>query len=151
MAVAMRGGYSRGSARDRDTPTVTAAAVSEIVASYDALNRGDVDSTIAVLAPDVVWRESAELPGGGELRGRESVRSFLMEFLDSWDRFEQTVERTVVAGDRVAVVIRARGIGTGSGAEVETRYAHVWTVGAGLCRRVDAYRDVDEALAAVAP
>jgi ketosteroid isomerase-like protein len=108
VAVAMHGGYPRGPGPDRDTSSVTAAPVSDIVASYEALNRGDVDSTIAVLAPDVVWRESAELPGGGEWRGRDSVRSFLMEFLDSWDRFEQTVERTVVAGDRVVVVIRAR-------------------------------------------
>jgi ketosteroid isomerase-like protein len=48
-------------------------------------------------------------------------------------------------------VIRARTVGRGSGAEVETSYAHVWTVRDGLGVRVDAYRDVDEALEAVTP
>jgi ketosteroid isomerase-like protein len=122
-----------------------------IVSSYEALNRGDIEATIAILAPDVVWRESAQLPGADELRGREAVRAFLTEFLDSWERFEQTVERTVAFGDRIAIVIRARTVGRGSGAEVETSYAHVWTVRDGLGVRVDAYRDVDEALEAVTP
>jgi uncharacterized protein len=122
-----------------------------IVSSYEALNRGEIEETIAILAPDVVWRESAQLPGAGELRGREAVRAFLADFLDSWERFEQTVERTVTSGDRIAIVIRARTVGRGSGAEVETRYAHVWTVRDGLGVRVDAYRDVDEALEAVTP
>jgi ketosteroid isomerase-like protein len=126
-------------------------ATEAIVSSYEALNRGDLEETIAILAPDVVWRESAQLPGAGELRGREAVREFLTDFLDSWERFEQTVERTVTEGDRVAVVIRARTVGRGSGAEVETRYAHVWTVRDGLGVCVDGYRDADEALEAVAP
>jgi ketosteroid isomerase-like protein len=122
-----------------------------IRASYEALNRGDVDAAMDALAADVVWRESAELPGGGELRGREAVRSFLCEFLESWEEFEQQVEQVRAAGDRVAVVLRMRGVGRASGALIETRYAHAWTLRDGLGVAVDAYRDADAALEAIEP
>ena len=42
--------------------------------SYEALNEGDVDAALEALDPDAVWRESPELPGGDEFRGREALR-----------------------------------------------------------------------------
>jgi ketosteroid isomerase-like protein len=120
-------------------------AVPMIVASYEALNRRDTDATLAVLADEVIWRESSELPGAGELHGKEAVHAFLDEFLETWEEFEQRVERTELVGERVAVFLHMRGVGRGSGIEVDTRYAHVWTVRDGKGARVDAYRDPDDA------
>jgi ketosteroid isomerase-like protein len=122
-----------------------------VLRSYEALNRGDVDGAVDALAVDVVWRESAELPGGGELRGREAVREFLLEFLETWETFDQRVDDVNVRGDRLLAVISMRGVGRGSGAEVATAYAHLWTVRGGRGVRVDAYRDVEAARAAIEP
>ena len=41
--------------------------------SYEALNEGDVEAALEALDPDAVWRDSPELPGGGEFRGREDA------------------------------------------------------------------------------
>jgi ketosteroid isomerase-like protein len=112
--------------------------------SYEALNRGEIDSTLAALDPKVVWRESPELPGAGEMRGTDAVRRFLEEYLESWEEFEQEVEAIERGGDRVLVSLHMRGKGRASGLEVDTRYAHLWTVRGGRGVLVEAYRDPEE-------
>jgi hypothetical protein len=118
-------------------------------ASYEALNTGDIEATLAVLAPDAEWHESSALPDAGTFRGRDAVREFLEEFLQSWESFHQDVEEVVVEGDRAALMIHLTARGRGSGAQVDARYAHVWTFRDGLGVRVDAYYDRDAALRAI--
>ena len=113
--------------------------------SYEALNRGDVESALEALDPEAVWRDSAELPGGGEFRGRRSLQRFLQDFLAEWRDFHQEIEQTVASGDRLALTIRLTAVGRSSGIAVDTRYAHVWTMRDGRGVRVDAYRDPDAA------
>jgi uncharacterized protein len=122
-----------------------------VVASYEALNRGDIDATMEVLAEDAEWYESEELPGADVYRGRQTIRAFLTDFLASWERFHQTVEEARQEGDRVLVMIHLEAKGRGSAAEVDARYAHLWTVSGGRGVRVDAFYDRDAALAALKP
>jgi uncharacterized protein len=117
--------------------------------SYEALNEGDIDACIRVLAPDAVWSESPELPGTNNVRGREAIREFLVEFLDHWTDFRQEIEEVHVEDDRVALLIHQTAVGRASGAEVNARYAHVWTVRDGVGVFVDAYRDQADALRAL--
>jgi hypothetical protein len=109
--------------------------------AYRALGDGDESAALAMLDPDCEWRESPELPGADVLRGRAAVAEFLKQFLESWERFEQTVDDVVVAGDRIGLAIHLTAVGAASGLELDTRYAHVWTMRDGLGIRVDAYRD----------
>jgi ketosteroid isomerase-like protein len=125
--------------------------VQAVRGSYEALNEGDIEATLAVLAPDAEWHESSALPDTGTFRGRDAVRAFLDDFLQSWERFHQQVEEVVAEGDRVALMIHLTARGRGSGAEVDARYAHVWTIRDGLGVRVDAYYDRDAALRAIRP
>jgi ketosteroid isomerase-like protein len=118
-------------------------------ASYEALNGGDVAGALAALAPDAEWHESEAFPDTGAYRGRDAIGEFLDGFLESWERFHQDVDEVLEEGDRVAVMIHLRARGKGSGAEVDARYAHVWTLREGLGARVDAYYDRDAALAAL--
>jgi ketosteroid isomerase-like protein len=122
-----------------------------IVASYEALNERDIDTAMEALAEDAEWHESEVLPDTGVYRGREAIRAFLTEFLASWERFHQTVEEAREAGDRVLVMIHLQATGRGSTADVDARYAHLWTVSGGLGIRVDAYYDREEAAAALSP
>ena len=117
--------------------------------SYEALNEGDIEACLAVLAPDAVWRESPELPGATEIRGREEIRRFLGEFLEPWAEIHQEIEDVRVEGDRIAMLIRLHAVGRESGVEVTTRYAHLWTFRNGQGVDVDAYRDQEDALAAL--
>jgi ketosteroid isomerase-like protein len=119
--------------------------------SYESLNAGDYDAALALLAGDAEWVEHSSLPEAGAYHGRDAIRRFLESFLESWDEFSQSVETLVDAGDRVAVVLRSRARGKGSGVEVQGRYAHVWTMREGSGVRVDTYEDVDTALASLEP
>jgi ketosteroid isomerase-like protein len=122
-----------------------------VVASYEALNRGDIDAAMDALAEDAEWHESEALPDTDVYRGREAIRAFLTDFLASWERFHQIVEEARQEGDRVLVMIHLEATGRGSAADVDARYAHLWTVSGGRGIRVDAFYDRDEALAALNP
>lgn len=130
---------------------MAAEDIETVTASYEALNQGDVDAAMEALAEDAVWHESEALPDTGIYEGREAIRAFLTEFLASWERFHQTIEETRQAGDRVALLIHLEARGRGSAAEVDARYAHVWTLAGGRGVRVDAYYEGEEALAAITP
>jgi ketosteroid isomerase-like protein len=117
--------------------------------SYEALNEGNVEVPLAALHADAVWRESAELPGADVVRSRSEIEAFLKEFLESWSSFHQEIEGIEVKGDQVAVLLHMRGVGRGSGAEIDTRYGHVWTMRGGHGVSVDAYRDQLAALRAL--
>lgn len=125
--------------------------IQAVLASYEALNRGDIDGTVAALGPDAEWHESPALPDAGVFRGREAVREFLERFLESWQEFHQEIEEVVVEGERAALMIHLNARGRGSAAPVDARYAHVWTLSDGEAVRVDAYDDRAAALRAIRP
>ena len=122
-----------------------------VVASYEALNDRDIDSAMEALAEDAEWHESEVLPDTGVYRGREAIRGFLTDFLASWERFHQTVEEVRQEEDRVLVMIHLQATGRGSAADVDARYAHLWTISGDRGVRVDAFYDRDEAAAALNP
>ncbi len=123
--------------------------IARLRASYAALNHGDITGTLEVLADDARWVEHSELPEAGSYRGRETIRRFLENFLDSWDRFEQDIEDVQTEDGCVLLFIRLVARGKGSGVDVQSRYAHLWTMRDGVGVRVDAYYDPDQALAAL--
>jgi uncharacterized protein len=122
-----------------------------IVGSYEALNERDIDAAMEALAEDAEWHESDVLPDTGTYRGRDAIRAFLTDFLASWERFHQTVEEVREQGDRVLVMIHLEATGRGSAADVDARYAHLWTIAGGRGIRVDAFYDRDEAAEALNP
>jgi hypothetical protein len=123
--------------------------VAQLRESYEALNRRDIDGTMAVLDEDAIWEEHSELPEAGSYHGRGTIRRFLEQFLDSWDEFEQQIEEVHAEEDCVLLFIRLTASGRGSGIDVESRYAHLWTMRGGRGVRVDAYYDRETALAAL--
>ena len=123
--------------------------VEQLKGSYDALNRRDIDGTVAVLAEDAKWVEHSDLPEAGSYRGREAIRGLIEHFLESWDRFEQQIEEVRTDDECVLLFIRLLARGKGSGIDVESRYAHLWVMHDGVGVRVDAYYDRDSALAAL--
>ena len=118
-------------------------------AAYESLNDGDVEGALAVLDVDAEWCEHSDLPEAGLYRGRDSIRVFLLSFLESWDEFHQETEDLLDGDGCVLILLRSRVRGKGSGINVEARYAHLWTMRDGRGVRVDAYFDRDEALRAL--
>jgi ketosteroid isomerase-like protein len=118
-----------------------------IRSSYGALNRGDVEGALAALHRDAVWNESPELPGADRFEGREEIERFLRGFLEQWDTFHQEVTSVIVEGQRALAMITLTAVGRESGAGVTARYAHLWTMREGLGAAVDAFYDIEKALA----
>jgi uncharacterized protein len=117
--------------------------------AYQALNHGEIARALDVLDHDAEWSEHSDLPEAATYRGRDSIRSFLEGYLESWEDFRQETEELIDGGDRVAVLLHLVARGKGSGIEVEARYAHVWTMRDGKGVRVDAYADRALALASL--
>jgi ketosteroid isomerase-like protein len=117
--------------------------------AYDALNHGDIPGTVEILDPDAEWHEHSDLPEADNYRGRETIRAFLENFLESWDVFRQEVEELIPSDGRVLILLHMVGQGKGSGIRVEARYAHVWTMRNGRGVRVDAYHDRESAMEAL--
>jgi ketosteroid isomerase-like protein len=110
--------------------------VATMRAIFEAVNRGDLDDTVArIPEEDFVadWSESVA-PERGVYRGRDEVEYFESEIID--------------AGDLVVRVGGLRARGTGSGAEVTARGTQVWRFRGGTPISVRLYQSKAEALEA---
>jgi uncharacterized protein len=117
--------------------------------AYEALNNGDIEGAMAALDEDAEWTEHSDIPEAGVYRGREAIRAFLMQFLESWQQFHQETEELIAGESCVLIMLRSRQRGKGSGIDVEAKYAHLWTIKDGRGVRVDAYFDRKDALRAL--
>src|SRR5436190_14561242 len=90
--------------------------------------RGDLESGLASMAPDVEWDMSGVVgwPEERTYRGLEAVRAFLEGWMASWSEWHFDTEEIADFGDHVFVAIREWGWGADSGASVEQRRFFAW-------------------------
>ncbi|MCB0875546.1 MAG: nuclear transport factor 2 family protein [Solirubrobacterales bacterium] len=111
--------------------------------ALDAGNRGDFDTAVAMVTPDV---ELISRGGFTSLRGADALRAWLEPKTMEDVLFE--VEDIEVVGSNVLARHRVRGRGVASGISLEMRFWAVWTFNeARLLTRVVMFRP-DEAAAA---
>jgi ketosteroid isomerase-like protein len=111
---------------------VSAENVKVVQELYQAMDDRDLEAVEVLTDADLEWVSDPRL-GLAPVRGREKVIRF---FLDQDEIFDDL---------RPA---RALGRGRGSGAEVEIRIGHLWTLRDGLLVRGEGYGDRAEALVA---
>jgi ketosteroid isomerase-like protein len=117
---------------------------------YDAWRRGDYDEGLDAFDAEIEWRPAAEIPGHpGVSFGREAAKRFLTDWRDTWETYSVEVERYIDLGDRVLVLAREHGRGRGSGLDVESEFAQLWTMCDGKAVRMQEWRTWEEALEAV--
>jgi ketosteroid isomerase-like protein len=115
---------------------------------YDEWARGDY-SRSDIFDPEM------ELEGFGmgdpiEANSYEGFVAAMRDWLSAWERpLTVEAEEYIESGDRILALVRWRGRGKGSGAEMEASGAHIWTFREGLIVRCAVYRDRDEARAAL--
>jgi ketosteroid isomerase-like protein len=119
-------------------------------AMTDAGNRIDIDAVIALLSPDVVWEETADLPGAREVyRGRDEVRAWANELLEVFESAHNALDRvTELSGDRVFTENALTWRGKGSGVPTELRYWALYWIKNGKIARRQVLWNRDEALEA---
>jgi ketosteroid isomerase-like protein len=109
-----------------------------------------LDSYFEFLHPDAHWRAmEGAIDDTGELSGREAIRRYVQDWIDTFDDFSiEPVELLDLGGDRVLSVQRLTGRAKLSGLETELRYAVVYTVRDGLIVDGREYVDREHALRA---
>ena len=100
---------------------------------YDAWNRGEVESAMASVHPEVVWRSSGMFPGMEPVyHGPDGVRQFERDLRTPFSRFNITVEDLRREGEAVVARVRFDAVGAKSGVAVQLWFENVWQVRDGL-------------------
>jgi ketosteroid isomerase-like protein len=115
---------------------------------YEAVNTRDWDTGFGLLTEDLEWHEPAQAFHTGTHRGFDEIRQRLEDQLEVFD--ELTIEPLEFheRGELIAVPVRQRARGEGSGVEVEIRIGHLWAVRDGRIARLDVFAARDDALRA---
>lgn len=114
-----------------------------------AFNRGDLDSTLAAVDPEVEWTTSAVVPPPATYHGHAGVRELHALLRDSFEEIHWEPDRFFATGDTVVVLGRVGVRGRGSGAMAESERAWVFALREGKVVRQQTYSDQQEALEAI--
>ena len=119
--------------------------------AYEAFSRAGLDALIEHFHANAEYDATAAIgPYAGMYYGRAAIRSFLADYLESWEYVRMEPEDFIEAGeDHVVVLLRLHMRGKGSGVAVEAQTINVWTVRDGKAVRIAVYNDRAEALEAV--
>jgi ketosteroid isomerase-like protein len=108
---------------------------------YAAINARDREAIRALSAPDIVVGTTVEA-----YRGLEALLEWMDEGDDAFDDFTvELLEVDELAG-HVLASMRQRGRGRASGAEVDHRFTHVWTLRDGRATRLQSFAQHDDAV-----
>ena len=112
-----------------------------------AYARRDFHAVIRMHAPDAVWDASAV--GVGTFEGAGAIRSFLEDWIDSYEEYEYRQEEGQDLGNGVVfAVARIGGRLTGSAGGVQERYSYTVSWTHGMVVRTTVRPDIEEARAA---
>jgi ketosteroid isomerase-like protein len=116
---------------------------------YEAVSRRDWQAAFKDAQPDFELKTPDQNPIAGTYRGRQAIQAFFEEFWAAFadvtteaHQFEELDGRILVS-----LVIRLRP--KDSGATIEMRLTHLWTMRDGRPARCDVFLEREEALAAV--
>ena len=117
---------------------------------YEAFNEGGVDAILGWLAPEITVRDRESGPDRETHHGLIGIKELFESTMEAFDQFTLEPLEFLEVGDRMIVVLRQRARGRGSGVELDSEVAHVWTMGTGAPAGLRIYRDKEQALRAVA-
>ena len=120
--------------------------VEAITHAYAEAGKGNLDTMLDIVHPEVVLRDRPESPDPRTYHGHAGVRQALESSDESFESFSLYPEEFIAEGDYVIVVLTMRGTGRGSGVPVEERIAHQWLIRDGQVVALQVYSDPVDAL-----
>ena len=117
----------------------------------EAGNRGDVETLLQELDPEVEWHSALHAFLGGEqtvFRGHDGVREMLRDLNEAFGEIHIEISEIRDLGDRLVAIGRTRARGKASGADVESPIAFITEFTNGKAISIRAYLDPKEALQA---
>jgi len=108
---------------------------------------GELDDLYAAHAePDMELHLPVAYPDVEDLVGLAGLKELFRMFQEIWEEWRQEPEAWARQGDTVVVLTTLVARGKGSGAEIATPAAHVWTLADERVKRVEVQPDRDAAL-----
>ena len=122
----------------------------EIVRQYfPAYDRSGWDGLAEFWHPDINWRAAeGALDDVGLMEGPDAVRDHLRQWEETFDKGRMEVEELIDAGDQVVALVRGFGQMKDSDAEIDLRFAIVFTIRDGKIAAGREYFTREEALEA---
>jgi uncharacterized protein len=116
--------------------------------AFEAWNRGDPESALELLDPDIEWRLPPNFPDADAWHGRDAVVQGLAAVAGSWDEFRVEVHELIDAGDRVVALVRFHGRAAITGLDLGgvSVDGQVWTLREGRAVAVQMYNGTSDAL-----
>jgi ketosteroid isomerase-like protein len=101
-------------------------------------------------APDIEWDMTHYVDWMDDpvFHGHEGVRTFMRNWMASFDKWELAVDRVIDAGDDVIVVVNDEVYVRGSRIPIHRSFAQIFTFRAGVVTRVRLYSNPAEAFEA---
>src|SRR5206468_8556943 len=96
--------------------------------AFAALNRGDRETAIGLLHPEVVIDATRSVFNPTSYVGMQGIRQWMADTDEVWQHFGLEVSELIDAGDKVVVIGRLVGRGRASGVKVEQPIAGIWTL-----------------------
>jgi ketosteroid isomerase-like protein len=134
----------------RDTGwAMTQEKVESLRKVYAEWGKGNFRPVTDVYNADLEWGWSEEFPGlEGVVREPAAKSERLVRWLSSWEEWRVEPEDFIVGGNHVVVLCRYTGRGKGSGVDVDTHGAHLWTFREGKAIRLQVFSSRERALEA---
>ena len=116
---------------------------------YDLVNTAGLQAVEDFIHPDAEVVPPPIWPEGSTLRGRDQIREFARQWMETFEEFKVEPERYVEA-DREGVVVYVHDHGRikGSPTQIDNRLIHVWTLAGGKVIRWQLFTDEGQALEA---
>ncbi len=111
----------------------------------ERFNGRDFDAYMELLDPGIEWHVAREDPDTTVHHGADEVRGYLEQWVDTFADLRLDMEEPCDLGDRVLVVIRMHGHGTGSGVPLDERVSFLFSLRHGRVTRVEEFFDRNEA------
>ena len=116
---------------------------------YEAWLRDDYPGPVELMDPKIEYANPAGAIEPGTRRGVDAFTRAWEKVLESWEFWRAEAEAFKSAGDQVAVVVRYRTRGRGSGVDVKGRESALWTFRDGKVVRYEWFHEPTDALEAV--
>jgi ketosteroid isomerase-like protein len=127
---------------------VSAANVEVVRRFYAAWAQGENPGLAELMDPEIEYVNPAGAIEPGTRRGVSEFEQAVAKTFEAWEFWRAEVERVETAGDRVAVAVRYRTRGRGSGVDVEGVESALWTFRDGRVTRYEWFHGPDDAFRA---
>ena len=124
-------------------------ALQVVTEGFETFSAGGPPAAAAIAHPEIEVFVPDSLPNHGSFQGREAYIGWMETWLEAWDEFEiEILDHEALGEAHVVTRTFQRGIGRGSGAEVEMESFWVTEVRDGRFAVVHLYPTLEEARAA---